>query len=199
MSENTKLTEEQLLEKIDKRFVEKQLKALAYYSTPYDFPNFPNYPTPFDFENSSSTAEEFSTEYPPTNLNQTFNKIKSRINDIYFDINTIIDGISVILGSCDTMKETIKDETAVMYLDEMKEVFFDLKNIFKAPDLNYNLLLLLELTKLLDENKELFIKKESSLSLSYELDNQNSEIFTSRLLDNLKELRNKVKEQNKNG
>jgi len=195
MSENTKLTEEQLWGKL-RIYYEKQFKPLAYYSTPnYMFDNIPNYPIPYDLENS----EEFSTEYPPTNLNQTFNKIKSKINDIYFDINTIIDGISVILYNCNIMKETIKDETAVMYLDEMKEVFFDLKNIFKAPDLNYNLLLLLELTKLLDENKELFIKNESSLSSSNELNNKNSEIFTSRLLDNLKELRNKVKEQNKYG
>ena len=195
MSENTKLTEEQLWGKL-RIYYEKQFKPLAYYSTPnYMFDNIPNYPIPYDLENS----EEFSTEYPPTNLNQTFNKIKSKINDIYFDIHTIIDGISVILYNCNIMKETIKDETAVMYLDEMKEVFFDLKNIFKAPDLNYNLLLLLELTKLLDENKELFIKNESSLSSSNELNNKNSEIFTSRLLDNLKELRNKVKEQNKNG
>ena len=195
MSENTKLTEEQLWGKL-RIYYEKQFKPLAYYSTPnYMFDNIPNYPIPYDLENS----EEFSTEYPPTNLNQTFNKIKSKINDIYFDIHTIIDGISVILYNCNIMKETIKDETAVMYLDEMKEVFFDLKNIFKAPDLNYNLLLLLELTKLLDENKELFIKNESSLSSSNELNNKNSEIFTSRLLDNLKELRNKVKEQNKYG
>jgi len=186
MSGNTKL--------IKTKFIDKQL--LENFIRQYDkdiFKNYystPSYSTPSYFEGSSST------ERLPPDLNQTFNKIKSRINVIYHNIGVIIDGISFLLGSCDTMKEIIRDETAVMYLDEIKEVFFDLKKIFKAPDLNYNLLLLLELTKLLDENKELFIKKEFSLSLSYELDNQNSEIFTSRLLDNLKELRKKVREQN---
>ena len=137
----------------------------------------------------------YSTACPYANLNQTLNNIKSRVNNFYLNINGIIDNISILLDNCNIIKKTIKDETAIMYLDEIKEVFFDFKKIFKSSDLNCNLLLLLELMKLLNENKEFFIENKSSLSSSEE----DNEIVNSILLDNLKELRNKVKEQNRNG
>lgn len=146
-----------------------------------------------DFDKSK---QKFETDYS-VSLNQRFNNLKHHIKEIAYKFkdlsNQLIDINYYLIDNCNELIKEIKDETILLYLNEIKDtsifINYFISEKINSYEINSDVLLLLELINLIDNKKEV-INTQSSLSSE-----EDSSLIDEKILLLLKSFRKTVKEK----
>ena len=139
------------------------------------------FPATFNGDNDSVPAEP--------DLFQVFYQLKCYLNRLINNIHNVLDSSVSLSTKCKELAKHSHNNTVSMCTTEMIETLLSINNHLNEAELQRNLLLLLELTNVLDKIKEDFINRGSVNQ------DRNSDFYTDNKIQNSLDLfRRKIKE-----